>query len=88
MKWLLAIVMVLPVLTTAQEVEEIDREPAAVSVPKKRNYPGGADEEDLTVQAQLPEATQRIDARTLQRDVYKGLYNAELKDDRQDAVEE
>jgi hypothetical protein len=69
---------------------EPEREPAAVStgLAVKRNYPGGADEEDLQVQAAIPEAAQHTDARTLQREVYKALYNQELKDDRQDAVEE
>ena len=67
-----------------------EREPAAIApaAATKRAYPGGADEEDLRVQTALPEATLQTDARSLQRDVYKVLYNKELKDDRQDAVEE
>ncbi len=69
---------------------EIEREPAAIApaVNIKRNYPGGADEEDLQVQAAVPEAALQTDARSLQREVFKSLYNQELKDDRQDAVEE
>ena len=69
---------------------EPEREPAAIAKPlnAKRAYPGGADEEDLQVQTALPEAALRTDARSLQRDVYKALYNQELKDERQDAVEE
>lgn len=73
------------------EPEFVDRDPAAVNtMPSlvKRNYPGGADEEDLRVQPSLPEAALKTDARSLQREVYKALYNQELKDDRQDAVEE
>ncbi|MBX3021462.1 MAG: hypothetical protein KF799_07255 [Bdellovibrionales bacterium] len=70
-------------------VTEIDRDPAALVVPlKKRSYPGGGDEEDLRVQASLPEAALKTDSRTLQRDVYKQLYNQELKEDRHDEVEE
>ncbi|NJM10426.1 MAG: hypothetical protein HC883_06140 [Bdellovibrionaceae bacterium] len=67
-----------------------EREPAAVTnaLSPKRTYPGGADEEDLRVQTALPEAALRTDARSIQREVYKALYNQELKDDRQDAVEE
>jgi len=69
---------------------EPEREPAALAstFSNKRTYPGGADEEDLRVQAALPEAALRTDARSIQRDVYKALFNQELKDDRQDAVEE
>lgn len=73
------------------EAEAVERDPAMMNpMPSltKRNYPGGADEEDLRVQANLPEAPLKTDARSLQREVYKALYNQELKDDRQDAVEE
>ncbi|NJL72347.1 MAG: hypothetical protein HC888_12605 [Candidatus Competibacteraceae bacterium] len=73
-----------------QDGGDFEREPSAVGVTasKKRTFPGGADEEDLRVQTNLPDAAIRTDARTLQRDVYRSLYNQELKDDRQDAVEE
>lgn len=69
---------------------EPEREPAAIesTLSAKRTYPGGADEEDLRVQAALPEAALKTDARSIQRDVYKAMFNKELKDDRQDAVEE
>jgi hypothetical protein len=65
-----------------------ERDPASIPTRAKRSYPGGADEEDLTVQPQLPEATLKADARGIQKDVYKGLFNRELRDERQDAVEE
>ena len=68
-----------------------DRETASVpeSTKKKRMYPGGADEDDLKVMAALPEAMIKIDARSLQREVYKELYNEELKEDhREEDVEE
>lgn len=67
---------------------EFERDPASVTAPRKRTYPGGADEEDLTVQAQLPEATLKTDARGIQKEVYKSVFNQELKDERQEAVEE
>jgi hypothetical protein len=69
---------------------EPEREPASVpsTLNLKRNYPGGADEEDLQVQPAIPEAAVHTDARSLQREVFKALFNKELKDDRQDAVEE
>jgi len=66
------------------------REPnstAAISA-SKRTYPGGGDEEDLQVQPRLPEAPLKTDARSLQRTVYKTLYNQELKDDRTENVDE
>lgn len=66
-----------------------EREPSSVMTPAgRRAYPGGSDEEDLRVQAQLPEAQVKLDTRTLQREVYKNLYNQELKDERHDPVEE
>ena len=72
-----------------QMPSDVDRDPAAVQLPaKKRNYPGGADEESLVVQAALPEAAIKTDARSLQRDVYKQLFNQELKEERQDEAEE
>lgn len=68
---------------------DADRDPAAVQLPAKRRVlPGGADEEPLTVQPTLPEAATKTDARTLQRDVYKQLFNQELKEERQDEAEE
>ncbi len=45
----------------------------------KRTYPGGADEEDLKVQAHLPEAVQKTDSQVVTKEVYKTLYNEEMK---------
>ena len=74
------------------EMSEFDmgRDPAAVpsTLNAKRTYPGGADEEDLRVLPALPEAALKADARSVQREVYKALYNQDLKDDRHDPVEE
>jgi hypothetical protein len=68
---------------------DAERDPASLApVVTKRNYPGGADEEDLRVQAYIPEASLKTDARVIQREVYKSLFNQDLKDERNDIVEE
>jgi hypothetical protein len=77
--------------TGASDIEfDMGRDPAAVpsTLNSKRSYPGGADEEDLRVLPALPEAALKTDSRSVQREVYKALYNQELKDDRHDHVEE
>ena len=92
MNWILA----LGLLASAAAAEDFlsepepEREPASVpsTLNVKRNYPGGADEEDLQVQTAIPEAAMHTDARSLQREVFRALFNKELKDDREDAVEE
>ena len=90
--WILALGLMGSVATAEDFLSEPEpeREPAAVpsALNSKRNYPGGADEEDLQVQAAIPEAAVHTDARSLQREVFKALFNKELKDDREDAVEE
>jgi hypothetical protein len=71
------------------EATAVDRDPAAVQpLNLKRSYPGAQDEEDLRVQAQLPEAAMRADTRGMQREIFKALYNQELKDEHHDEVEE
>lgn len=72
----------------ADELVDLDREPAAVTPASKRAYPGGLDEEDLRVQTTLPEASLRTDSRSVQREVYRSLYNQELKEDRPEPIEE
>lgn len=75
----------------AQElIDTNERDPAAIGAmsARQRTYPGGADEEDLQVQAHLPEASLKTDFRSVQRGVYKTLYNQELKDERTEPVEE
>ena len=69
---------------------DMGRDPAATpsALNVKRSYPGGADEEDLRVLPALPEAAMKTDTRTVQREVYKTLYNQDLKDERHDPVEE
>ncbi len=69
--------------------DSVERDPAAAKVYSgKRTYPGGADEEDLRVQNHLADAAVKTDSRVLQREVYRKLYNQELKDEREEAVEE
>lgn len=81
MKWAAVLVLLLSISSFANE-NEIDRDPSAlVTPPVKRLYPGGTDEEDLKVQPSLPDVTVRTDARGIQKEVYKSLYNQELKDE-------
>lgn len=93
--WTVSLLMTLGAYAWAQEEssELLDREPAGfgsytIAPAKVKTYPGGADEEDLKVQSNAPDAPLTTDARTLQRDVYRDLYKQELKDERHDAVEE
>jgi hypothetical protein len=68
---------------------DVDRDPAAISMPtKKRTYAGGGDEEDLRVLAALPEAAMKTDQRSLQKEVYKQLFNQDLKEESHDELEE
>jgi hypothetical protein len=68
---------------------DVDRDPASLpQTAKKRAYPGAADEEDLRVQTELPEAVAKSDARSIQREIYKQLYNQELKEEQQNDMEE
>lgn len=81
MKWAALIVFFLSLSGFANE-NEIDRDPSAlVTPPVKRLYPGGADEEDLKVQPAISDVSVRTDARGIQKEVYKSLYNQELKDE-------
>ena len=64
------------------------REPAAANVaaPLSKAKPLS---DDLRVQPSLPEAQTRRDTRSLQAEVFKTLFNKELKpDQREDALEE
>jgi hypothetical protein len=73
---------------SAEEMVEFDREPAAVTKPGKRSYPGGQDEEDLRVLATVPDASLKTDSRSVQREVYRNLYNQELKEEHPETLEE
>ena len=62
--------------------QDIDRDPSALNpVPVKRLYPGGMDEESLRVQASIPDTIVKTDTRGIQKEVFKSLYNQELKDE-------
>ncbi len=81
MKWTVLLIVMVSSTVFAQE-NEIDRDPSSlITLPVKRLYPGGADEEDLKVQPAIPDAVVRTDARGIQKEVYKSLYNQELKDE-------
>lgn len=67
---------------------EVEREPATISLSTQRSYPGARDEDQLQVQSQLSEPLAKMDTRGIQREVYRGLFNQELKDDRQETMEE
>lgn len=69
--------------TWAQEATD-----SSSPVTQKRAYPGGADEESLSVLTRLPEAPLRTSARQIQKEVYKTIYNQELKDESTETMEE
>lgn len=67
-----------------EPVAEGSREPAQDSIPGKP-----AKEDELRVLPQLPEAAVRRDTRSMQSEVYKSIYNRELKQDqREDVLDE
>jgi|GEM_PF-4753249 len=67
-----------------EPVAEGSREPAQDSIPGKT-----AKEDELRVLPQLPEASVRRDTRSMQSEVYKSIYNRELKQDqREDVLDE
>jgi hypothetical protein len=67
---------------------DFDREPASVQTSAKRTCANCQDEEELRVLAALPEAPLKTNARSVQKEVFKALYNKELKDAAAEAVEE
>jgi DNA/RNA endonuclease G (NUC1) len=84
------------ILMTAWTALALDAEPAPVDAtqgseraPAQESTPGHTNPDELKVQAQLPDAQQKKDARSLQNEVYKSIYNRELKpDQREDVLEE
>ena len=76
--------------TPVQQPEPLtdgSREPAAATVPATAKVLSDSDE--LRVQTQLPEAKIQRDTKTVQKEVFKTIYNQELKpDQREDALEE
>lgn len=90
MKLIVFAILFVSAFAMADEYTDQDRDPAAVNPTSasRRSYPGGADEEDLQVQPRLPEAALKTDYRSIQKGVYKQLFNQELKDSATEAVEE
>ncbi len=68
--------------------EESVREPSSLVIPGARSYPGGSDEDELQVQASLPDVDIRVDARTLQRKVFKELYNQDMSESHDDSQDD
>lgn len=54
----------------------------------QRLYPGGIDEEDLSVLPSLPEAIIKVNTRGLQREVLGQLYQPDRADEAEDVSEE
>lgn len=68
---------------------DMNREPAAASLGAPSPAKAAQQTDDLRIAAQLPEAQLRKDARSLQNEVFKTMFNKELKpDQRDDALEE
>ena len=90
--WVLLFSLIFSFGAMAAELDEevgIDPEqPTAAAPLKKKDYPGGADEEDLQVQDRLPEAMAKTDSHSIQKDVYKALYNEEMKSQSPESPEE
>ena len=87
---LLGATLSLSFFARAQEnVDSTDdsRKPAAAT-PSRPQYPGSQDEDELKVQERLPEAKVKLNSYTVQRQVYKKLYNQEQKDDAPETVNE
>jgi len=59
------------ILSPATPLEEIEKA-------RKRLYAGGRDEEDLKVLATLPEAARQHDERSVQREVFKNIFNQDM----------
>jgi hypothetical protein len=68
----------------SEPVAESTRDPASESVPGRK-----ANEEELRVRPSLPDAQVKKDTRSLQAEVYKSVYNKDLKpDQREDVLDE
>ncbi|MGE0764589.1 MAG: hypothetical protein AB7N80_15040 [Bdellovibrionales bacterium] len=84
MRYWMPILLIFSFLSSAALASEIG-EPliplVEIEKARKRLYPGGRDEEDLKVLASLPESIRKTDERVIQKDVYKTLFNQELKND-------
>lgn len=65
-----------------------DKELVLQEKARKRLYPGGRDEEDLIVHPQAIIARRKLNRREVEKEVYKQLFNEELKGDAESSAEE
>lgn len=70
-------------INDAAPVSATTRDPAQDGVPGRKVV-----DEELRVLPQLPEAQAKRDAHTVQLEVYKSLFNKDLKQDQREDVEE
>ncbi len=88
MNWLaLCVMIVFGAPTFASEISPNLTPATEIERARKRLYPGGRDEEDLKVLASLPEAPRKTDTRSIQKEVYKNLFDQDLKDDEGESSE-
>lgn len=63
-------------------------EPTVSDMARNRSYPGGVDEEDLKVQDPMPVAFRKLREKNIQKEIYKKMFNEDMKDDPNSAEEE
>ncbi len=85
-KWstVLTVLLILPTLGHAEIINRAvdqlsEKEMALQEKARKRLYPGGRDEEDLIVHPQAIIARRKLNRREVEKEVYKQLFNEELK---------
>lgn len=87
MKYLLAILCLFSLVASASEISSPLTSTEEIERARKRQYPGGRDEEELKVLVALPEFSRKTDDKTIQKEIYKNLFNQELKEDTQEPQE-
>lgn len=88
MNWLISLLILVSAISSyASEISPNLTPTAEIERSRKRLYPGGRDEEDLKVLASLPEAARKTDTKSIQKEVYKNLFDQELKDDEGESSE-
>lgn len=82
--FLMSLVLV-PVFATAEMNQSVDqmseKEMVIQEKARKRLYPGGRDESDLIIHPQAIIASRKLHRREVEKEVYKQLFNEELKGD-------
>lgn len=79
--------LLLPLFSSAEIDVTTERDLEIQEIAEKRLYPGGADEEDLEVVERITEADIKVSRSSVEREVYKELFNEELKES-VDSIEE